>query len=514
MSGKALGLALVALYFAVVVAVGHFSNRMLRRNREDFFLASRSFGVALLFFGVLGTNLSAFAMLGAPGAAYRYGVGVYGMVAAGLSITFPLLFYFVGHRVWLLGKRFGYSTPVQMFADRFDSRAVGVVVFLIMVAYTIPYVVIGQIGSGLALSGATDGGIPYWAGSLAVTLVVGLYVAQGGMRATALTNAVQVLVFILFLLTAAALVPSALGGTGELGRDLLAQRPDVMHRGAHDQTSPIAWVMQVFTFSAAMMCFPQIFIRMLAARSGRVIRNMAVLYPLGFLLTFLPAIALAVWGAVAAPSLEGQGADNVIIVLMQRFMPPAMAAFALAALFAMIMSTMDAQVLALSHLFTTDISDRLFGGRVAGDELGVKVGRAFVALVLAVGFGVSLVPNQSIFDIANFAFTGFGVVFPVLVGMLYSRRLNKQAALTGLVVGSVLAPLAYFRVIDLGPLPSLPIVAIETIVMVAVAAATRPQAEAADRFVGFLRSTIRRGRAPEPAPEIVPAGMAETGSGA
>ncbi|HEX2051438.1 MAG TPA: sodium:solute symporter family protein [Actinomycetota bacterium] len=511
MSGKALGLAVVALYFAAVVVVGHLSNRMLRRNREDFFLASRSFGVALLFFAVLGTNLSAFAMLGAPGAAYRYGVGVYGMVAAGLSITFPLLFYFVGHRVWLLGKRYGYSTPVQMFADRFESPTVGVVVFVVMVAYTIPYVVIGQIGSGLALSGATDGAIPYWAGSLAVTVVVGLYVAQGGMRATALTNAVQVLVFMAFLVTAAVLVPPALGGADELGRELVERRPDLLRRSAHVQTSPIAWIMQVFTFSAAMMCFPQIFVRMLAARSGRVIRNMAVLYPLGFLLTFLPAISLAVWGSVAVPGLDGQGADNVIIVLMQRFMPAALAGFALAALFAMIMSTMDAQVLALSHLFTTDIADRLLRGRVAGDELGVKVGRWFVAVVLAVGFGVSLVPNQSIFDVANFAFTGFGVVFPVLVGMLYSRRLNKQAALAGLVTGSVLAPLAYFGVLDLGPLPSLPVVAIETVVMIAVAATTRPQPDAADRFVGFLRSTFARGRTRAVGPEIVPTGLTGTG---
>jgi SSS family solute:Na+ symporter len=465
-------LTVVIAFLVLVLIVGQLSKRRLKRSQADYFIASRSFGTPLLFLAILGTNLSAFAMLGAPGAAYHVGVGMYWVAGGALAVTFPLLFLYLGRPIWRAGQRNGYLTPVQLLIDRFDSTAVGMVAFAIMALYTIPYILTGQIGSGLALQAATGGAVPYWVGSLLVTVIVGVYVSQGGMRGTAWTNAVQVLTFLLFLAIAMVLIPRALGGYEALGSKLLEQEPGLLTRGDNPSMRILPALLQVFTFTAAFMAFPQVSLRMLAARNAGVIRKMATLYPFGFLLAYIPVVALALWGAVAIPGLAQGESDSIILSLTAQMTGPLMAGFGLAALYAMIMSTMDAQVLSVSSLFTVDVVERFWPSSEGDGERGVRLGRIFVAGILAVGFGLSLLQIPSVFFIANLAFTGFGVLFPVLIGTFYVRRLNKQGALAGLAVGSVLAPLAFFGLINLGSLPSLPVVLIEVLVMAAVSAVT------------------------------------------
>ena len=41
----------------------------------------------------------------------------------------PLTIFLVGTRVWALGKKHGFMTPVQMFRDRWECSHIGTVIF-------------------------------------------------------------------------------------------------------------------------------------------------------------------------------------------------------------------------------------------------------------------------------------------------------------------------------------------------------------------------------------------------
>ena len=90
--------------------------------------------------------------------------------AAGL-IT-PLFLLVAGTRIWALGRRHGFITPVQMFRDRLECSHIGTAIFVVQAALLVPYIVIGVMGGGTALGAISSGLIPYWAGCAVVALVV------------------------------------------------------------------------------------------------------------------------------------------------------------------------------------------------------------------------------------------------------------------------------------------------------------------------------------------------------
>ena len=50
-------------------------------------------------------------------------------MASSSAFVIPLTLFFVGTRMWALGKRHGFMTPVQMFRDRWECGHIGTVIF-------------------------------------------------------------------------------------------------------------------------------------------------------------------------------------------------------------------------------------------------------------------------------------------------------------------------------------------------------------------------------------------------
>src|SRR6266545_4957351 len=114
--------AIVFLYLAIVVYIGVFAFRKAggKEEVEDYFLAGRSLG----------------------------------------ALVIPLSLLFIGTRVWALGKRFGFITPVQLFRDRWECSHIGTVIFTLQAVLLLPYVIIGVMGGGTTLSAVSGGLVP------------------------------------------------------------------------------------------------------------------------------------------------------------------------------------------------------------------------------------------------------------------------------------------------------------------------------------------------------------------
>src|SRR2546425_10937542 len=167
----------IAIYLAVIAVVGSVAFRRGKTNTEDFFLASRTIGAMVFFLSIFATNMTAFAILGSSGQAYRQGIGIYGLMASSSSFVIPLTIFFIGTRLWSLGKRFGHQTQVAFFRDRWECSTIGTVIFALSVAMLIPYMIVSIIGGGQVLEnisrvGAAQPWIPYWLGCLIVATVV------------------------------------------------------------------------------------------------------------------------------------------------------------------------------------------------------------------------------------------------------------------------------------------------------------------------------------------------------
>ena len=156
---------IVFAYLAVVLYIGIFAwrSRARRGAAEEYFLAGRSLGPAVFLLSLFGTNMTAFTILGSAGHAFANGIVTFGLMASSSAFVIPLTLFFIGTRMWALGKRHGFITPVQMFRDRWECGHIGTVIFAVQAALLVPYIIIGVMGGGTALRAISGGCIPYLA---------------------------------------------------------------------------------------------------------------------------------------------------------------------------------------------------------------------------------------------------------------------------------------------------------------------------------------------------------------
>ena len=137
-------LLVVGVYFAMLLGLGVFTKTLLKKTSSDYFVASRSIGPVLLLMSVFGTTMTAFALVGSTGKAYELGSGVYGLMASSSGIIHSLVFFTIGIKLWAIGKRHNFLTQIQFFRARFQSDGIGYLLFPILVALVIPYLLIGM----------------------------------------------------------------------------------------------------------------------------------------------------------------------------------------------------------------------------------------------------------------------------------------------------------------------------------------------------------------------------------
>src|SRR6476661_7268970 len=142
----------VSIYLVIIAVIGSVAFRKTQANTEDFFLASRTIGPMVFFLSLFATNMTAFAILGSSGLSYTRGIGVYGLMASSSGFVIPLTIFFIGTRLWALGKKFGHQTQVAFFRDRWECDGIGTLIFALSAAMLIPYMIISIMGGGTVLS--------------------------------------------------------------------------------------------------------------------------------------------------------------------------------------------------------------------------------------------------------------------------------------------------------------------------------------------------------------------------
>jgi len=478
---------IVFAYLAVVIYIGVFAFRRAGAGEqaEEYFLASRSLGPFVFLLSLFGTNMTAFAILGSSGHAFNNGIVTYGLMASSSGLVIPLSLFFIGTRVWALGKKHGFITPVQLFRDRWETSHIGTVIFAVQAALLLPYVIIGVMGGGTTLAGLSGGLVPFWLGGAIVALVVMIYVFFGGMRGTAWVNTFQTILFLGFGAVAVMVIGAGMGGFRGAVEAMLAS-PATAPLLTRERVSP--WYFFSYTFiPLSAIAFPHITIFCLTARRVSQFKRTVIAYPVCILAIWLPCVFLGVMAnrmtdvpeirakIEARKTLATQGAsltpaerdklrermqgDDVLLLMLGRYAPLWLAGLLGAGIMAAVMAS-DSQILALSTMFTEDVFAHYGGKARFGEAAQVHTGRGFVVALTVVAYLIALRAPENIFSLAiQYAFSGYAALSPLLVAALFWRGSTKWGALaaTVWVAASVIAVAAFQAAIP-APAPGPPLV--------------------------------------------------------
>jgi SSS family solute:Na+ symporter len=468
-----LAAAIVFAYLVAALLLGVLAGRKGSGGTDDFVAGERAFGPLVMYFVIGATIFSAYALLGTPQRVVAKGSDAFYVLAYGAVGLVPLFFF--GARVRRIGAREGFVTQAEMFAARFESPTISVVMGVATVVSFVPYLVIQLKGAGVVMHAVT--GWSEQQGAALVYAVVLAYVLAGGVRGVGWTNVLQGIVMLIAVWVIGLWLPIHLYGSvaGMFDR-VVAEHPEYLTLpGPGGQTPATRYSSEILLSILGFSMWPHMFMKCFTARSARLVQLSVVFYPT-FLFFLLPLLFL---GYVAV--LGGGPADDSVLLWLVDLVAdhpvyPSMFAFLAFAVLAASMSTGDALLHAGGSIAIRDVllplesrplgralirgsrAIRLLprpahpGQSLRSDDAGQTQAMKVLVVILALisWWMLAEAGRVSIVDLLLLAYAVPVQFLPVVLLGLYWRGANGGGATAGLL-GGLATVLALFVLQKLAP---------------------------------------------------------------
>jgi SSS family solute:Na+ symporter len=462
---SAVDLAIIVIYFGLVLAIGFYLKRFAKTG-EDFFLAGREMTAWVAGLAFVSANLGSLELLGWAGSAYQYGImaahwywigAIPAMVFLGI-VMMPFYYICKTHSVpGYLKLRYGS-----------EASALSGVTFAVM---TILMSGVNMYAMAVVMKVVLGWDINFsiWVSSL----TVGVYVAAGGLFSAIFNEVLQ-----FFLIWFGALLIPILGlietgGWSGMVARIHANFPgqDFTHMWGpmgsfSNNPMGIHWTGIVFGLGAvqSMGYWTTDFLvvqRVLSAKDIRSAKMAPIIgsffkmaVPLIVILPGLLGLAVLPMHLVPASALQpGQYSYNEVLPLMlARYCGPGLLGLGITALVAGFMAGMAGNVSAFATVWTYDIY-RPYLNKTAPDKHYVSMGRwcTIIGLFISIGTAYLVMGFASIMDYvqALFGFFIAPLFGTVLLGMLW-KRVTRWAGFLGLLAGT-LSSVGMFTLMKVSP---------------------------------------------------------------
>ncbi|WP_338829771.1 monocarboxylate uptake permease MctP [Bradyrhizobium sp. 27S5] len=427
-------LAVFIALFVLVTGMGFVASRWRKpetlAHLDEWGLGGRKFGTWITWFLVGGDFYTAYTVIAVP--ALVYAVGAYGFFALPYTIiVYPFVFA-VMPVLWKVAKDNGYVTAGDVVRGRYNSRSLELAVAATGVLATMPYIALQLIGMEVAIKAlGLHGEIPL----VLAFLVLALYTYSSGLRAPALIAFVKDIMIYIVVIAAIAIVPSKLGGYGEIFTAADAAFKAKGSGGillAPAQVLPYASLALGSALAAFM--YPHTLTGIFASSGGNTIRKNAVLLPAYTLLLGLLAL-LGYMGHAAGLKLASN--NDVVPALFKILFPGWFAGFAFSAI--AIGALVPAAVMSIgaANLFTRNFWKVWINPAVtpAGEAKVAKI----TSMLVKVGalLAILLMPTQFALDLQLLGGLWILQTLPALVFGLYLNWFSSTSLLVGWAVGLV-----------------------------------------------------------------------------
>ena len=466
MDSKLIWLAgFVGLYWAYCLYWG-FKGAKSAKTSSDYFLASRSLGVWVFVLAATATSFSGWTFVGHPGKIFTDGLPY--AFASFYALTIPFTGVLFLRRQWVLGKAYRYITPGEMYSDYYGGNAIRMLTVLVAFLFSVPYLGVQLRASGDLFYVLTDGLINPNTGMIALSTVVMIYVASGGLRSVAFVDCAQAVLLALGIIILGGVVIYYAGGWSgfiasfaEIIRNDITSGENLTVDGFSKKVALPGSIQFVSSGSQSVggswtgiMCMTYMFALMgiqsspafsmwafsnktsRAFRWQQVIASSLIVGIILFSFTIIQGLGGHV--LVEQGILKSVTDKNLIpqlINLLSESAPWLVGLLAVCALAAM-QSTGAAYMSTFSAMFTKDIYARYISKKSSDSELKT-IGRFFVVFVTGAALIVAANSNQAIVMLGGLAVAYGFQMYPSLIGLCYYKGFNNKGVVAGLTVGLI-----------------------------------------------------------------------------
>ncbi|MDQ0228387.1 sodium/proline symporter PutP [Metabacillus niabensis] len=426
-------LTAIIVYLIGMGAIGVVATK-LTSNLNDYVLGGRrlSAGVAALSAGA--SDMSGWLMLGLPGAMYVSGMGGI-WIAIGLSIGAYLNWQFVAKRFRVYTELANDAITIpDYFENRFHdkSKLLRVVSAIVILVFFTFYTSSSLVGGAILLESSfnMDYRLALWVGCA----VILSYTLFGGFLAASWTDFVQGILMLLALIIIPIVVIYELGGWGEMLQKIGNIDPSYLNV---NNGATFIGVVSLLAWGLGYFGQPHIIVRFMGIKSTKEIPKARLIGMTWMIISLFGAIFIGFTGIAYFADAPLKNSETVFIMISQVLFNPWVSGFLLAAILAAIMSTVDSQLIVASSALAQDFYKQLFK-RNATQKEEMIVGRIACLAIAIIAIFLGYDRDSKVLELVSYAWAGFGAAFgPLIVISLFWKRMTRNGALAGMIVGAV-----------------------------------------------------------------------------
>lgn len=417
-------LAGVAVYLVVMIGIGYYASRE-SHTLVDFVVAGRNMPLWLCSVTIFATWFGSGTMMGAATAAYENDRLLMLSEPFGSAVALLITGLFFA-RILRRTRRITWPEIIQSrfgkLAGTFSAAAdlLSGIIWLGGILFTF----------GVLLESLT--GAPMAVGILCGLCVVIVYTMIGGMWAVALTDFVQMLIFVIGMLILLIVVLNEAGGWSAIA----AQLPDGALNPLPANARLIDWIDTVHVFMAmglGAVAANTAIQRGLSARSEDVARNAYNVAAIGYTVFGVIPLVLGFAASVLLPDLDDPNA--VLTDLAIEFLHPVLAALFIGAILSAIMSTSDSILLSASTVISINFLPLIKHDPT--ERLRLRVARYSIPVVGLVSTYIAFNANRVVEVLLDSVAVLLAAVIAPFIACFWWNQANRSGALAGIIGGFI-----------------------------------------------------------------------------
>lgn len=420
------------LSLLIFLVIGLASVLKSKKNSEDYLVAGKAVPAWLAGLSAVATNNSGFMFIGMIGLTYSTGLSsiwlMVGWILGDLMVSLVTLKPL--HKASRSPKVHSYGGLLAHWHGDDNHtlrRTIGILTVFFLTIYAAAQFMAGSKATSVLLEWEPEWGIVISA------IIVLLYSAAGGLRASIWTDAAQSLVMLVGM---GLLIDGGLELVGGLGialekmaaidNNYLGWFPDT------DIPGIVLFILGWIFGGIAVVGQPHIVIRFISLDNESQINRMRFYYYSWFTLFYGATIFVGLLSRIVFPESSNFDAELALPTMAQMVLPEFLVGLVLAALFAATLSTADSLILSCSAAITRDFIQH------PGKMHSLWVAKFTTACVLIIAVLIALTGSGSVFALVLDAWGLLGSAFAAIVIVnALGQRIPQTLAITMIVTGVV-----------------------------------------------------------------------------
>ncbi len=437
-----IGMVVFVFYLIIMILVGLIAARY-QKSTAHFWVANRSFGPIILAIAIVASIMHGGTMLGGTGQMTKMGATVLNNLS--FALGFMVVLFFMAKKL----RRFGGYTLPDFLGERFESNGFrGFAAFVILVTATVSLIaqtksmgIVMQQISGLSLQSSM----------IIATAIFVFYTVIGGMMAAVWNDIIQwLLMMIGVIVLAIGLIPHV-GGLSEAVITAEKVAP------GWSSLMGIGWTPMAF-WSWHFVWFIAYFTRIefvtkiytakdeRAAMLGTALGLVLLLIFISFTIYFSAAARVLIWDGHTSP-------DQLLPIMMNKYLSPFWAAISLAGIAAAAMSTVSSLLLLSGAAISHDLLRKGYHeprGIIKDEKYYLFVSRVILLIVGVIAMLAAFRTPTLVLTIVSYAVALSGAAFamPMVLGLTWKRTSNSGAFISS--VGGFLGSAFWAIATELG----------------------------------------------------------------